>query len=127
MGWVHMPFPFLQVRTLSHRKVRRLATWRGPDSSPGKVTPEVTLLSARIYFVRDKHFLTPFVRRYQVSPSSDSPTPQQSSSVYQILLLPRGMPPLPSFLLSGILQASVSAAPGRDSWYNMPPTWQNIS
>lgn len=50
------------------------------------------LLTVRIYFAGDRYFLTPFVRRYQISPSSYSFIPQQNSSVYQ-MLFPMGCLP----------------------------------
>lgn len=76
------------MRTLSHRKFPWVATWQSQNPKPGKVTPEITLLLARIYFVRDWCFMTLFVRRYQVSPGSYTFIPQQFFSVADSLSSP---------------------------------------
>lgn len=94
-----------------------IVTWQSQTSNPGKATPGFMLL------LLGYTFLTPFVRKYQVSPSSYFIL-QQSSSVHQILFLPHGMPSLFSLLVhSGILQTAVRATPSCDLQFNMPPTF----
>lgn len=93
-----------------------------PEFKPRQSKPEFMFLTAKIYFVGDWYFLTPFGRRYQISPSSYSFILQQNSSMCQMLFFPHGMLFCPPFSSSftHTLGSGVRASSGCESQFNMP-------